>query len=294
MTDTRGAESSEPEWKDALQLLKHCEDGELYLHDISDGHPGYDPDATREKFEQRKENTAGPTLCTTFASYRPDICHKCPHWGKIKTPVHVAQTDNKPVVGMPPNYRIAKKGGGIQKLMINTDDGSKEWVPVLRHMLDNLRITRSVQDGSQECTFDWWVEGGEHRRMDMPSAYLGNSHRLKEFTAENGMVLVRNEATEFTILMGTWIEQLQRNKRETRVTEQLGWVIEKNPDTEEEVTVGFSCGSKTFMRDGTEEGGVRVKKEYEPIAKHYEPKGSYDVWRSVAAFIADQNNPAFT
>ena len=288
LTDTRGAESSEPEWKDALQLLSRCEDGELYLHDISDGHPDYDPDATREKFAQRKENTAGPTLCSTFESYRPDICRKCPHWGKVKTPLHLGQTDNKPVVGMPSNYRVAKKGGGIQKLTID-DEGTKEWVNILRYTVDDLSITRSVQDNSQEGAFNWWAEGGEKRRMELPSAYLGNAHKLREFTAENGMVLIRNEPVEFTVLMGTWIEQLQRNRKETKVTEQLGWVVERNEQTDQEAVVGFSCGSKTFMRDGKEEGGVRVKKEYESIAKYYEPKGSYDVWKNVAQFIVDQN-----
>lgn len=293
LVETHGAESTEPEWRDTLQLLKFCEDGEMFLHDVSDGHPGYNVDETNEKFAQRKSNTAGPTLCSSFATYRPDICHKCPHWGKIKTPVHLGQTDNKPVIGMPHNYRIAKKGGGVQKLVID-EEGSKEWVTILRYTIDDLRITRSVQDGSQECTFEWWAEGGEIRRFEMPSSFLGNSHKLREFAAENGMVLIRNEATEFTTLMGTWIEQLQRSRKETRVTEQLGWVIERNQETEEEAVIGFSCGSKTFMRDGTEDGGVRVKREYEPIAKYYEPKGSYEVWQGVAAFITEQNYPAFT
>jgi hypothetical protein len=288
LVDTHGAESSEPEWKDALQLLRHCEDGELYLHDVSDKHPDYDPEATREKFAQRKENTAGPTLCSTFESYRPDICRKCPHWGKIKTPLHLGQTETKPLTGLPANYRIAKKGGGIQKLVID-EEGTKEWVNILRYTVDDLHITRSVQDNSQEGSFNWWAEGGETRRMELPSSFLGNAHKLREFTAENGMVLLRNEPVEFTVLMGTWIEQLQRNRKETKVTEQLGWVVERNETTEQEAVVGFSCGSKTYMRDGKEEGGVRVKKEYESIAKYYEPKGSYDVWKKVAGFITEQN-----
>ena len=294
LVDTHGRDSSEPEWKDALQLLKHCEDGELFLHDISDGHPDYDPEEVREKFEQRKANTAGPTLCATFAQYRPEICHACPHWGKVKTPVHLGQADNKPVVGLPPNYRIAKKGGGIQKLLINIEDGTKEWVGVLRHNLDNLRITRSVQDNTQELTLDWWVEGGKHHQIEIPGGMIGNVPKMREHCAMFGFTLVDKEAVEFAKLMAIWIEQLQRNKRETKVTEQLGWIVERNEVTDEEVTIGFSCGSKAYMADGTEEGGVRVKSEYESIAKYFEPKGSYDVWRSVAQFITDQNYPAFT
>lgn len=293
LLETRGADCSEPEWKDSLQLLKFCEDGEFYLPEISDGHPSYNAEEAREKFAQRKENTAGPTLCETFATYQPEICHKCPHWGKVKTPVHLGQAENKPIIGLPMNYRIAPKGGGIDKLTID-EEGNKEWIRVLRYTIDNLRVTRSVQDGSQECSFEWWAEGGEVKKMEVPSSFLGNANRLREFAAESGMILIRNEAMEFIVFMGTWIEQLQRNRRETKVTEQLGWVIERNEETEEEAVTGFSCGSRTFMRDGTEEGGVRVKREYEPIAKHYEPKGSYKVWQEVASFITKQNYPAFT
>lgn len=296
LLDSHGKECDEPEWKDSLQLLSHCEDGELYLHAISDGHPGYSPDEAREKYQARIDSGAGPTLCTTFASYRPEICHKCPHWQKIKTPVHLGQADEsqKPLVGLPLNYRIAKKGGGIQKLVIDMQEGTKEWVRILRHNIDNLRVTRSVQDNTQEITLEWWAEGGRKHTLEIPGGVAANLSKLREHCGTYGLMLIEPEPKEFARLMGSWIEQLQRNKKETRVTEQLGWIVEKNEDTDEEVTTGFSCGSKTFMRDGTEEGGVRVKKEYEPIAKYYEPKGSLKAWQAVANFITDQNYPAYT
>ena len=47
IAETQGKEASEPEWVAALQLLKHCTDADLWVHEVSKGHPGYDPQATQ-------------------------------------------------------------------------------------------------------------------------------------------------------------------------------------------------------------------------------------------------------
>jgi len=294
--ESGGAQADEPEWKDTLQLLSHCEDGQFFLHDLSDKHPGYSPEETNEKFQQRLDSGAGPTLCTTFAGYRPEICHKCPHWGKVKTPVHIAQAgeENKPLVGLPLNYRFAKKGGGIQKLVID-DEGNKEWVRILRHNIDGLTSTRSINDDTNEVTFEWWI-GDSHKRhiRGLTGGTFSNTARFCEFLGNYGLHLIDNEPKELRKLMGTWIGQLQQNKKEKQVAEQLGWIVDKNEETQQEAITGFSCGTKAYMTDGTEEGGVRVRSEYEAIAKHYEPKGSFDRWKEVAKFITDQNYGAYT
>jgi len=293
MLKTHGATASEPLWKDTLQLLSHCQDGEIYLHDVSDGHPEYSPQDTKDKWEQRKESDAGPTLCSTFEMHLPEICAVCPHRGKIKTPLHVGQVKSKPKTGMPLNYRVGPKAGGIQKLVID-DDGVKSWVTVLRHNIDNLKVTRSVQDGSRELSFEWSVTGGDAVKLEIPGSSLGNINKLRELTSHNGLFLVDREPVEFVRLMGLWLEQLQKNRLETKVTDQLGWIIETNAETLEEQIVGFSCGSESFLSDGSQENGVRVKREYETVAGYYEPKGSYDKWKDVANFITQQNYPAFT
>jgi hypothetical protein len=276
---TKGKDASEPLWKSCLQLFSHCEDGELHIHDVSSGHPDYDPDDTREKYQARLDSGAGPTLCSTFEDYYPEVCKACPHFGKVKTPLHLGQGDPEAPAapnntGLPPQYRVGPKHGGIQKLVIDLEEGTKEWVTILRYSVDNLRLTRSVLDNTREVTFDWWKNDKDIQTMHIPMSDLFGS-RIREHLARYGMATIGKEHVELGNLMATWI-------------------VERNEDTEQEATTGFSCGSKAYMTDGTVEGGVRVKQEYENIAKYYDCKGDYKVWKSVADFIVRQNHPAFT
>lgn len=292
IAETHGKDCTEPEWVAALQLLRHCDDGPMWVHPISDGHPGYDPSATDRKWEQRISNSAGPTLCSTFQQYRPSICAKCPHNGFVKTPIQLGHEDQKPIDGYPSGWRIAPDKKGVERLMI-TDLGEgkteKEWVKVLRYIPLNLRATRSIVTMRYELMFDIEYRDSKAWAMHLPGGMLGNSRKLCETMAEMGVVLKGNtEPKSFIDLMATWLSQLQAARRVADVTEQLGWL------TQDEKVVGFSCGPTTFYHDGRTRNDVRAAREFSAVAKFYEPRGSLESWKRVASFLADQNNPAFT
>lgn len=292
-TITNGIPSvTEPLWMASLQLLKFCEDGEHWVHSISDGHPGYTPDGTDRKWQNRVANAAGPTLCSTFESYESNICSKCPHRGFIKTPLQLGHEDVQPLDGLPTGWRIAPERKGIERLMIDTTNNTKEWLRVLRHVPTNLRATRSIVTQKYDLTFD--VEFGNSKpwNIALPGGALGNPRKLNEMLAEYGFTLKERESKAFGELMATWLGQLQAGRRVADVTEQLGWLLEKTIDGEK--IVGFSCGPNTFYADGRVRNDVRAAREFGPIAKFYEPKGGLDAWKRVAGFLADQNKAAFT
>lgn len=290
IAETHGKDASEPEWMVTLQLLKHCEDGELHIHTVSDGHPTYSAAATAEKFEQRKANSSGPTLCSTFEQYHPAICAKCPHKGFVKTPLHVGQPNVAPLEGLPPGWRIPSDRMGIERLMVDmsTDPPTKEWMRVMRYIIANLKATRSIVTNKYEIQFDAEFQGSKTWSLSLPGGHLGNSKKLVETLAEYGVVFKENEGKSFMALMATWLGQLQAAKRVADVTEQLGWMMH------EQKVVGFSCGQVTYYADGRVRNDVRAAREFSAIARYYEPKGLVDPWKRVAAFIAEQNNPAFT
>jgi hypothetical protein len=292
LAETHGQKASEPLWTASLQLLKHCEDGAMWVHPLSDGHQGYNTDETERKWQHRLTNTAGPTLCSSFEAYEPTICSKCPHRGFIKTPLQVGHEDAQPIDGLPNGWRIAPDRKGIERLMIDTTNNTKEWVKMLRHVPANLRATKSIVTQRYDLMFDVEFNGSQAWPINIPGGALGNPRKLNETLADYGFVLKERESKAFGELMATWLGQLQAARRVADVTEQLGWLMEKT-DTGERVA-GFSCGQSTFYADGRVRNDVRAAREFAPIAKFYDPKGGLEQWKKVAAFLAVQNKAAFT
>ena len=288
IADTHGKDQSEPEWVAILQLLKFCEDADLWVHSVSDGHPGYDAQATSEKWRQRLANEAGPTLCSTFEQYHPELCRKCPRYGYIKTPLQVGAEDTQPVGGHPFGWRSSENGRCTERLMlVPTAEGGEEkkWVKVMSYVFDNFRTTRSFATGHVEHRLD---VRGVVADLTIPGEALGNQNKLIEHMALYGVAFRGKEAIAFKELMATWLKTLQDAKHVAEVTEQLGWIVK------DKVYEGFSAGPTTFYADGRVRNDVRTAKEFAAVAKYYEACGDLESWKKVAAFIAEQNNPAFT
>lgn len=288
---TGGSDCSEPEWTAALQLLKHCVDGELYVHEISKGHIDYRAEDTDEKYQQRLENDAGPTLCRTLAGYRPDTCAACPHNGKIKTPVTlgVEVTLRSPQGVALSTWRIATTGNGMERKMLNPETNLYEWIKRLRRTYDNVSASRSINNGQYELQFKVLQQGARDIDIFLPTTHLGNDHKLKELMAGFGAPLMGHELKDFKDFMTTWLDKLQAARAEIDATEQLGWVRNENMEIE-----GFSAGTTSFLGDGTQKEGVRIRSEFAAIGRMYEPSGDVEKWKVVAKFLTDQNNPAFT
>ncbi len=287
--DTGGEVCSEPEWMAGLQLLKHCEDGDQYAHQISKGHPSYDEAATEAKWQARLSNSAGPTLCKTFESYRPEMCAKCPHSGFIKTPIQVGYEGMQDVMGLPLGWRYAENDSGVERLML-TDPANnvKEWVKQFSHVPVGFRPVRSVATGQYDMMIDVKLKNTETWSVIMPMAVLGNYRKMVETLAAYGVVLKAKEIQPFGELMATWLKKLQSARRVADVTEQLGWI-----QTGDHVS-GFACSPTVFHSDGRIRNDVRPSREFASLAKMYEPRGDLDAWKKVAAFVAQQNNPALT
>lgn len=289
MLETHGKDCVEPEWLAILQLLKHCDDGPEWIHEVSSGHPGYTHAATVEKFQARVANSAGPTLCKTFEGFRPEKCAKCPHSGFIKTPLQVGHEGTQDVTGLPPGWRVSQDGRGVERLML-TDPAAnvKEWIKVLRHVPSNFRPVKSIATGQYDMMIDITVKGAETWTVTAPMGMLGNARKLVEHFASFGVVLKPKEIAPFGELMASWLDKLQASRRIADVTEQLGWIY-----TGEKIT-GFACSPTVFHSDGRVRNDVRPAREFATLAKMYEPRGELDGWKRVANFVADQNNPALT
>lgn len=287
--ETKGKDCSEPEWMAVLQLLKHCEDGALYIHEVSKGHPGYSESGTETKWQQRLANSAGPTLCRTFEQYRSERCAQCPHSGFIKTPLQVGHEGTQDAMSLPFGWRYAENEGGVERLILTDPTNNvREWVKQFSHIPLGFRPVRSVATGMYDMMVEIKLKNTDTWHIVMPMSVLGNYKKLVEQLASFGVVLKPKEVPPFGDLMSSWLKKLQSARRVADVTEQLGWI-----HTGEHVT-GFACSPTVYHTDGRVRNDVRPSREFASLAKLYETKGDIEAWKKVATFIAQQNNPALT
>lgn len=85
MRDFKGA-VSEPEWRNAIGVIKHTVEGNELCHAWSAGDPRYDYDQTQEKIDRWE---TGPTTCEVFERTFSQICASCKFKGKVKSPIQL-------------------------------------------------------------------------------------------------------------------------------------------------------------------------------------------------------------
>jgi hypothetical protein len=84
-----GARQSEPEWHASLALLRHTVESETIAHEWSSLDPRYRQTETAGKLARLKGEDIGPTTCARFASLNPSGCARCPHNGRITSPIEL-------------------------------------------------------------------------------------------------------------------------------------------------------------------------------------------------------------
>lgn len=78
----------EPLWRAGLSILKRCHDGEREAHLYSKPYPGYSREETQSKYDLLGDT---PSTCASFNSLNPDLCGKCPHYDRIKSPIQLGE-----------------------------------------------------------------------------------------------------------------------------------------------------------------------------------------------------------
>jgi len=290
-----GEDCSEPEWTASLQLAKHCADGELYYHDLSKGHRDYTPEDTNEKWQQRLENEAGPTLCDTFAAYRPEICGACPHRGKIKTPLMLGEEEVVTAEGKEfPLYgwRPIEGNMGMEKKDFDKETKEYIWVKVLNRSWELSGASRDMVTGNYMITVVSRYSDSTPVSIDLPNKLLGDTYGLKKELAEKGCAIEQKEVNHWINLMNTWLRQVQKQRKVGKSVSRYGWIEERSEGKVH--TTGFTAGDTSYMKDGTVHNDLRIAAEHKEVARHFIPDGDFEVWKEAADFLADQNNPAFT
>lgn len=83
----------EDQWYTIMGLIKHTTEGEAIAHRWSaQGDARYDKGECQAKMDGWEH---GPASCKAIRDGHPE-CLKCPHWGKITSPIQLGQTEDTP------------------------------------------------------------------------------------------------------------------------------------------------------------------------------------------------------
>jgi len=267
----------EPRWFDALSIAKYCEDADLGIHKMSEEHPDYDPSMTENKIR----HIVGPHTCAVFERNNPGGCTKCPHKGKIKSPImlgrdireasssdHILQDadgDTYVIPKYPKPYYRGENGGVYIRL------ADEEADPLLVYEYD-LYVVKRMLDPEEGIVaiirFHDPQSGAIEFRLN--NKQIASVADIREVLAKAGVLTHPKRYDLLTRYIVDAAFTLQHSKKAAPMHSQFGWA---DNDTK------FIIGDREITVDGTFHSTPSATTA--EIAKYVGPVGSLDKWKEV-------------
>jgi len=273
--DKRG-DVNEPFWYAALGLLKHCVDGEKVAHDWSSGSPDYDAHVTQNKIEQW---TFGPPGCKKLETESGlGVCAKCPHYGKIASPIqagHVRPVDQvvqvvDAVTHIPLDLDLPAgfswRNGSLSHWVDGkgADDLGSE-VPFSDTLFVVTNRVRD-EDGTWNLRINMDMAGHYWREFDLPQMLIPDGRGLARHLAKYEIIIFGiNHAMEY---LKAYSRRLREVDQQMTTYSRFGWDEAK-----------FIVGTTAFTPDG-KTAPVLVTDNVINSGKAFdsEPGGDLDAW----------------
>jgi hypothetical protein len=287
-----GAQDSRTLWYLGFMTLAHfCDDGLVYAHEISKGHPGYiasgppgvEPPSVDGSLQQiANEHAAkgvGAPTCASFDNMRPGVCQTCPHFNSatIKSPysLGVPATTAAPAVvsDLPAGYR---RDNGMIKIEMSDKDGGIWFVNLLIGNVYDPTI--DMVGGTYTISFTYENSGKQFPIIVEQPKLIPDIGRLIGIFGPQGIVLYSHNASQFGAFLVAWIEKLRSMRVERPdAIPPFGWV--SRPDG---TYHGFSAGGTLYRPDGSVEAAPGGDRE---VLTFYKPRGTIDRWKAACEFV---------
>ncbi len=252
---------SEPRWFNALSIAKFCEDGDVAIHRLSEGHPDYNHNAVERKIVGIK----GPHSCLEFEKNNQGGCEGCPHKGKITSPISLGKVlaPAKAVKAnkYPSGYTLGEKGG-----VYYTGGEDVELVYRYDFYLDQVMV--DPEDGDVGVFKVHTAHNGV-REFTIKFDCLGQKE-LQQRLAKYGIIGHRAQHKLLTDYVINALLESQDMNRAKLMRVQLGWADNDSK---------FIVGEREITVDGCYHSPASsITESYAP---HFAPKGSYAKWQEV-------------
>ena len=273
----------EPRWFDALSIAHHCVDRDTAIHKISEGYTDYDPAAT----EYKTRHIKGPHTCGVFERNNPGGCDKCPHKGKIKSPivlgkeiVEATPEDNQVTVefkdGTTEVFQIPEypfpffrgvNGGIYRKAVVDEEE------PVFVYKTD-LYVVKRMNDPvlRDVVVMRLHLLQDGVREFSLPMAQVMDVKELTKTLASYGVAAYGKSFAVIHQLIVTSVDNLQDRKKAEKMRVQFGWADQDSK---------FIIGDQEISASGVYHSPP--SKVTSAIAAHMGPVGSLEKWKEVFA-----------
>ena len=229
----------EPQWYTSLNIVRHCDHGDVLVHKVSADHPDYNHDQTDKKVAQLVAKGIRAAKCSKLAEVINDeACETCPFHGKILSPLNAAkfmdpapppvvmlQTPNcvpmKVVIPDPPfPYKRTKSGVSFQ----TTNKDNEETHQIILG-LDLFPIRRVVHGGSETEQQLWRVvlprKGDVDFLLDADALY--DRKKFVVALANHGVYPRSEDVPLVQNYMIAYISKLQSEHDAEAQNDHLGW-----------------------------------------------------------------------
>jgi hypothetical protein len=267
----------EPLWRAGLSIAKFCSDGEKAARIMSSRHPDYDPQKMKNKFDAIK----GPYTCAKFDEFYPDVCEKCPHWGKIKSPIvlggYVKEADpddalfssDSDIPKYPAPYFRGANGGVY--IRIRGADGEPEEKCIYHNDLYVVKRVRDPEFGESVVMCLHLPRDGV-QEFTVPLRVVTSKDEFRKELSSQGVAVPRvDDLMKYTT---TWINQLQTDSKAENAHKQFGW-------TDEDMDV-FILGAQKILATEVQKNAPSAQTIH--LLPAFEPKGTLAGWRQAIDF----------
>mgnify|MGYP006277646137 CR=1 FL=1 len=289
---TKQKEIDEPLWRSGLSIAAFCEDAEVAIHAISKHHPDYNYGNT----EAKANLIPKPHTCQQFESLRPGGCDKCPHKGKIRTPIVLgsvvlraqtvdnlieAQSNNlgEKITFQIPDYPypyFRGKNGGVYKVLPDDEDGGMKIYDYDLYVVERL-VDPDPAVG--ECV--WLKLHLPHdgvKEFIVPAASILTREKARDVLVSKGVLASGKELDLITQYIMDSTRYIQQSKRGEPVYRQFGW-----NDNMSKILIG----NREISAFGTK--FVPVSDTIKDLTPFMQKTGSFDEWKSAVNFYARPN-----
>lgn len=279
LRETRG-NLSEPIWHAHTVLFAHAENGDLYGHLWSDGHPNYSFDETQSYLDRGRQRS-GPTTCAHFRAINPETCKGCPH--QVSTPLGIPT--GKPKVILPKEiedtapdlkwkdrkfegFAYNADGALVVSFETNNGEAKQEIICAQPVYLDAVQ-KGELRSGQHFYRFRHYLPHRGWQSVDL-SAGQARGQNVGAIFADLGLNMRDPEA--FRRFIAQSVDHFNKERDMDTQFEQYGW----KPDD------GFLYGNRLYTAKATIE--VPASKTMQARNQYLRPKegGSLAGWREAA------------
>ena len=289
----------EPLWRGGLSIAARCEDAATAIHEFSNMHPEYSPEAT----EAKAAETKGPYTCDWYRDNYGERCKGCTFkgtspisFGKYVEEAEVvdgAYLIEKPAdedsvaftMRIPeypfPYFRGAAGGVFLKKRDADGNDDEIEIYPQDLYVTERFYDRDKFGGGEGEMVgINLHLPHDGVRRFFSPVSSLFATDKLRDLLIRNGVVAYGKKLDAIMAYFASSIRKLQSQVAANKTRNQMGWIPS---ETEGEPTGdGFVIGEIEYTSKGPKLAPPASATRQ--MSAYFKPTGTLKEWTEMVDF----------